>query len=365
MLRRFFSTFAEGDAVLVRPLKLVALPYLVRSLAKGQLSHTKNGVVCHDDLIGQPKRVFLKYKIRDRDGPRSASRVLRDTSAARYVATQPTLDEYTSMVPRAAQPIYSMDANTIVALADISVDAGDADGPRHFLEAGTGNGLLTLSICSALHGANTLARHYKDPSRRGAILHSIDRREDHSRTGAKNVQGYQRGRYALDVEFSVHELPASFLAANPLVLHGVFLDLPNPELYLRDIARHMDLEATLVVFCPSVTQILRCRECLADARLHHSPIDLVLVKTVELPPGNGGGTREWDVNSVFTRETGEKVSVCRPKVGARVVGGGFVGIFKKLSVVGASLAQELAKSAAEESPTEPTEPVESETQSPQ
>ncbi|SGZ48596.1 CIC11C00000004765 [Sungouiella intermedia] len=328
--RRLYSTFKEGDTVLIRPLKNVAQAHLSRPLAKDSVVQTQHGDVHHNDIIGQPKRVFLGYR---------GKKLHKNQKDLRYIAVEPTLDEYTSMIKRRAQPIYSMDANVIVLLADIDVDVPEeGEKPKCFLEAGTGNGSLTISICGAIHGSNALARHYNDDSRRGAILYSIDRREDHLKMGAWNVHNYKRGRYIEDVEFGVYSLPLEWLKAHSTVeLSGVFLDLPDPHIYFADIAKQMCLDATLIVFCPSVTQILRCREELADSRLRNDPIDLLLVKTVELPPGNGGGTREWDVNTAFTRETGEKVSVCRPKVGARVVGGGFVGIFKRLSVIGDSL----------------------------
>lgn len=328
--RRLYSTFREGDIVLIRPLKNVALAHLSRPLARDSVVHTQHGEVHHNDIIGQPKRVFLGYR---------GKKIAKNQKDTRYIAVEPTLSEYTSMIKRKAQPIYSMDANVIVLVADIDVDVPEEGAkPKFYLEAGTGNGSLTLSICGAIHGANALARHYNNPEKRGAVLYSLDRREDHLKMGEWNVCNYKRGRFAGDVEFEVTPLPLEWLKSYPeLQLSGVFLDLPDPHIYFEDIARHMCLDATLIVFCPSVTQILRCREELADSRLRNDPIDLLLIQTVELPPGNGGGTREWDVNSAFTRETGEKVSVCRPKVGARVVGGGFIGIFKKLSVIGASL----------------------------
>lgn len=326
--RRYGSTFRAGDIAIIRPLKNTLQAFLTRPLKPGATFHTQLGEVSHDDILGQPKRVFLEFH-------RKSS--VKDQKNQRYVATEPTLDEYTSLIPRKAQPIYTMDANTIVQLAEIDICAEDT---RHYLEAGTGNGSLTLSICEKIHGTNAVARHSGDQSLRGSILHSIDRRADHSAMGQANVANFKRGAFSSDVQFYVSPLPSQWLEETPgLQLSGVFLDLPKPHLYLADISVRLEPDATLVVFCPSVTQILRCREVLADARLDNVPIDLQLVKTLELPPGNGGGTREWDVNTVFTRETREKVSVCRPKAGSRVVGGGFVGVFKRLSVMGGSILE--------------------------
>lgn len=341
--KRLISLFAEGDIAIVRPLKNISQASLTKPLVKDYVAQTQNGEVHHNDIIGQPKRVFLQYHSK------------KDTNQKyqRYVVTEPTLEEYTSMIARRAQPIYSMDANVIVALAnidapDIDPESLDSIKPHHYLEAGTGNGSLTLLICHAIHGSNAVARLKKDQSLRGAILHSVDRKADHLELGSSNVRKYKRGKFAGDVDFYRHDLPSTWIQEHQNIqLHGVFLDLPDPHLYLKDLSHKLEPDGTIIVFCPSVTQILQCREALADARLANDPIDLQLIKTVELPPGNGGGTREWDVSTVFTRETGEKVSVCRPKVGARVIGGGFVGVFKKLSVAGVSMREKWANEAAD------------------
>lgn len=345
------NAFKEGDLAIVRRLKNPAQAYLTKPLKKGVVVQTHNGEFSHDDIIGKPKRVYLRYRMKENKKV--------NIGDDKFIVTEPTLDEYTSLVKRLAQPIYSFDASILVQLADIDVDfpkiISDTsemkleNHPKHFLEAGTGNGSLTLSICNAIHAANNLAKHYNDKSLRGAILHSVDRNRMHSSVGKANVSNYKNGRYLDDVEFYISENPSAWLKehmqqnenSDPY-LSGVFLDLPNPEAYLHDIARHMKLEATLIVFCPSVTQILQCKKLIEDSRRVSADvyqksdklIDLTLTKTIELPPGNGGGTREWDVKTVFTRDSEENVSICRPKVGLKVVGGGFVGVFKKSSVNG-------------------------------
>lgn len=355
--KRFLSfvgnVFKEGDLAIVRRLKNPSQVHLTKPLKKGTIVQTHNGDFAHDDIIGKPKRVYLRYRMNKNKNIK--------TGDDKYIATEPTLDEYTLLVKRFAQPIYSFDAALLVQLADIDVDFPNVikdgesikleEAPKHFLEAGTGNGSLTLSICHAIHSANGLAKHYGDKSLRGAILHSVDRNTLHSSAGRTNVCNYKNGKFENDVEFYNSETPSTWLEdhikryenSDPY-LSGVFLDLPSPEAYLYDIARRMKLEATLIVFCPSVTQILQCKKVIEDSRKtctdvesERQLIDLTLTKTIELPPGNGGGTREWDLKTVFTRESNENVSICRPKVGLKVVGGGFVGVFKKSSVNGESM----------------------------
>jgi len=119
------------------------------------------------------------------------------------------------------------------------------------------------------------------------------------------------------------------------------------------------------VFCPSITQINRCA---LDAKSQRIP--LFLENVIELGAAVGVGGREWDVKPVRPRKWLKEASarkqaekddragteegigdegltgaeepvpvydedggwelVCRPKVGQRVVGGGFVGVWKKM-----------------------------------
>lgn len=310
------SLFREGDVAICRPLRNLDHAFLV-PLKKDKSVTTHNGSLSHNDIIGKPKRIYLPF---------TKSRSLKNPAADKFVVTEPTLDEYVSLCRRRAQPIYAMDAAVVAQMGDIDPFGEEQ---KHYLEAGTGNGSLTLAICHHLHAANALARHFKDPSQRGAILHSVDRNRTHQEMGQHNVEMYKRGRFAGDVEFSISESPLAYLEKSGITLHGAFLDLPDPQLYLGDLAKALALEGTIVVFCPSITQLLKCKETLAEQK-----IDLMMVRAVELPPGNGGATREWDVTSVQTKATGERVDICRPKVGEKVVGGGFIGVFKRKSLDG-------------------------------
>lgn len=310
---------------MTRPLKNAGQARLSKPLKSGTSVQTNMGNFSHDDIIGQPKRIYLQYK---------KNKVSADPAMDKFLVTEPTLEEYILLVPRKAQPIYATDAAVVVSLAEI-----DADIPedlenvttKRYFEAGTGNGSLTLAICRAIHGANGLARHFGDPKLRGAVLHLVDRNEKYQLMGMTNVKNYKRGRYFGDVEFGQAELPLEWLQDKGQ-FHGVFLDLPDPHLYMHSISQHLHFNGTLVVFTPSVTQILKCKHV-----LYENKYDLSLVRTVELPPGYGGGIREWDLSTVKVRATGEFADVCRHRVGAQVVGGGFVGVFKRKTVPGSSV----------------------------
>lgn len=190
--------------------------------------------------------------------------------------------------------------------------------------------------------------------------------------------------YAHSVDFHVGSIPeyiSSRLATSPdPFLDHTILDLPDCHLYLETVSKAMKVDGTILVFCPSITQVI---ECLKLARKEGLP--LALETTLEIGQAAGVGGRVWDIRAVRARsfikaeaaaaaaveaaeaESVESVEsseegtegltesseeavaetvpkeaespksegdgwnmVCRPKVGDRVVGGGFVGVFRRV-----------------------------------
>ncbi|CAN6608201.1 hypothetical protein TRVA0_003S04148 [Trichomonascus vanleenenianus] len=286
---------------------------LSKPLAAGGTWKTPFGEFSHDQFIGQVPRMVVANHKNDK-----------------FIVTHPTFEDYIVNRRRDAQPIYPYDAAAIVTLADIHVESPGRDEEGgfeklHFLEAGTGHGSLTLAICKAIHAANP-----KDGPQ-GAVLHSIDRNPIHSRTGRKNVEEFRRGMYARDVEFELANSPGEWLesqaqeqSGSMFKLSGAFLDLPAAKEQVIAISKYLKVDAPLIVFCPSVTQIQEIVEATSD-------VPLAMVDVVELMPGMGGSMRSWDVRKTKIKETGEVANVCRPRVGMKVVGGGFVGVFRRLN----------------------------------
>lgn len=322
MLRLFrkyhSSAFKEGDLLLLVQVNRPDRVWLTKPLEYGAKQHTNKGEVSHDDIIGQRPR----------------AKVITSSSNLRFALTKPTLDDFVALSVRDAAPIYSQDAAMIVNLADLHVDYPEiVDGKvvdvKHFLEAGTGHGSLTLAIAKQIHLLNGFIR--QNAELRGAVLHTIDNRELHSNRGKKNLKMFNRGIYSDDVEFHVADSPSSWLLqsgrSNEEFLSGLFLDMPDPEQELDQISKNMRLNSPLTIFTPSVTQILKVIKHIQDNK---SEIRLSFVGCYELQPG---GLREWDVRSTKIRATGEIGDVARPKVGVRVVGGGFVALFRKIGAM--------------------------------
>lgn len=148
----------------------------------------------------------------------------------------------------------------------------------------------------------------------------------------------------------------------PFLSHAL-LDLPSSYSYVEKAASALRVDGKLVLFNPSITQINKAIELVNTRRL-----PLQLERVVEVGPAMTGG-RIWDVRLVkpraLTKEPHEKPTaatgkdddtgvqrgedlvssgaivegspdnnkecqmVCRPKVGDRVSGGGFVALWSK------------------------------------
>jgi tRNA (adenine57-N1/adenine58-N1)-methyltransferase len=282
-----------------------------------------------------------------------------------------------------------------VSLLDLHVDASPdllrTEPPLEILEAGTGHGALTLHLSRAIHAANpplpraapilaqeepedvvylgesmadlhhTASESWKDNRR--AIVHTLDISGKHSKHAKKIVEGFRKGVYAGNVDFHVGDVSdwianqkAARQTEEPFLSH-VFLDLPNANHHLTSVAPALHVNGLLGVFNPSITQIAECVEAIREQKMPY-----LLEQVVEL----GASTiREWDVRAVRPRastkvpspggetieptegqaardnelakdlaQTEEKwAMICRPKAGQQVVGGGFLGLWRRMEQV--------------------------------
>lgn len=216
-------------------------------------------------------------------------------------------------------------------------------------------------------------------AQRNAIIHTVDVSAKFSKLAEKNVKGFRRGMYGGDVDFYVgpvenwiaeqkkRRTKTSVLSSltgqssvEPFLSHAI-LDMPSSQLRIPHVAPILRRDGILIVFMPSITQI---GDCVRLIRQHNLP--LVQESVVELGMGISSG-RQWDVR-LATKKSGadpsswspsaeaesdeassdpseeateipvpdvpskedEMVMVCRPKVGLRTVGGGFVGIWRRI-----------------------------------
>lgn len=159
----------------------------------------------------------------------------------------------------------------------------------------------------------------------------------------------------------------------PFLNHAI-LDLPNPSDYFEILGKTMHPFGKLITFSPSVTKLVECLQLVEEQDL-----PFMLEKAIEVGAGFGSGGREWDIRTVLPRmkqrktnsvenaakksleETEEELGVevevespeavgasdephiessvdknkegreivCRPKVGIRVEGGGFMAVWRR------------------------------------
>ena len=206
-------------------------------------------------------------------------------------------------------------------------------------------------------------------SKRQATIHTVDISAKHSAHARTIVKNFRHGMYYNNVNFNVGDLPDFFSThkfAQTQFLSHVILDMPSAESRLQLVSDHMRVDGKLLVFNPSVTQIAECVQTIKDLRL-----PLILEHVLELGGGQSGA-REWDVRIAKIRsvekEASQKASnaakaptpsfwrsligslwgggvqhasieskpqkdwaiVCRPKYTDRIVGGGFLGVWRRM-----------------------------------
>ena len=202
------------------------------------------------------------------------------------------------------------------------------------------------------------------------MLHTVEASAPYSAAARRILHGFRNALYFPHVDFHVGDVSGwaedqlRHRGGKPFLAHAV-LDMPSSHAHLAAVGRALLADGALIAFNPSVTQIAACVRSIKENNL-----PLVLETVLELGNGGGSGGREWDVRMVrpraadkATREAipSREVSnepaalqgryrqlwvtsdvaaeddklpswemVCRPKVGDRIVGGGFLGIWRKM-----------------------------------
>ncbi|MCJ1243102.1 hypothetical protein MMC30_000299 [Trapelia coarctata] len=224
-------------------------------------------------------------------------------------------------------------------------------------------------------------------SSRGAVIHTVDISAKRSQHAEKVFRGFRQGIYTGDADFYVGDvskwIDQQFALRGPdgpqqvdrAFLSHLILDLPDSYKHVAKAASALRTDGAMIVFNPSITQIMACVKLIRSKKL-----PLVLDHVIELGAGMTGG-KEWDIRTVKPRallkkEKAEEEAViavgdamqlesggseeregegeeqfeasneeqtkvgkqgdtgwemiCRPKAGARVVGGGFLGVWRKM-----------------------------------
>lgn len=217
-------------------------------------------------------------------------------------------------------------------------------------------------------------------AQRRAIIHTVDVSAKFSTRAEQTVRGFRRGIYAGSVDFHVgavedwikdqvqrrcNSTPSGIFnwgqdaGIQPFLSYAI-LDMPSAHNRIQHVAPVLRPDGLLAVFMPNITQIGECVQLIQKEQL-----PFVMERVVELGMGISGG-RLWDVRMAVKKSRADpntwttaearsgssgdeesdseptiipaeestsnqdSVLVCRPKVGAKIVGGGFVGIWRRI-----------------------------------
>lgn len=211
----------------------------------------------------------------------------------------------------------------------------DPSPKLEILEAGTGNGSLTLHLARAIAAANPpppnaeisklketagLGRNHEAIAQvweewkqtRRAILHTVENVVANRFHAEKLVRGFRQGLYWPHVDFFVndvkHWIDEQFklrgsVSDGPLFETGngfldyVVLDMPDIHSQLRHVHPALRDGGKFLVFVPSITQIGECVRLIQDESL-----PFTLERVMELGEGISTG-RAWDVRMVRPRRS--------------------------------------------------------------
>ncbi len=234
--------FSAGDEVLLIDRK--KRRYLLTLEADGQF-HSHAGYLAHNDLIGRT------------EGCRVAS-----TRGAAYLAIRPTLSDFILKMPRGAQVIYPKDLGPILMLADIQ--------PGHrVLESGVGSGATSMTLLRA-----------------GADVIGYEIREDFANRARANVETFL-GTDVAEQRYHV-EIRSAYDGIDAVNLDRAILDLPEPWQVMPHLATALRPGGIVVAYTPSIVQVQRLHESLAD-------LPFGLTETTEILQ------RSWHVDGMAVR----------------------------------------------------------------
>lgn len=370
-----------------------APPILTRPLQPGKRIDNHRGVLHHDDLIGKRVRdvvatapgkkggrgtEYRLHEVKMEEYVRLSKRLVTPV----YPADAGLIVELLDLHPNACDESGSGEDGTKLEI----LEAGTGHGALTLYLSRAIHG-ANAPLPPRLDNDSTEEDKLELwKQKRRAIIHTIDISANYSAHAQKVTRGFRRGLYYNNIDFYVTDVGSwvrkslADRSKEPFLSHAI-LDLPNADQQLAGVAESLRCDGTLIVFNPSITQITQCATKIKDDGI---PLDLDRV--IELPLNGGAGGREWDVRPVKPRamqkletppdadgtaavqegeenndddstvteesstsaiesedgggregarivasetEKGGWAMVCRPKVGERIVGGGFLGVWKK------------------------------------
>jgi tRNA (adenine57-N1/adenine58-N1)-methyltransferase len=180
-------------------------------LRSGHQQHTHQGIIEHDDIIGQP-----------------LGRTIKSHTGHTYVVVEPSLSELMKEVNRNTQIIYPKEAGRIIFKLNIYPG-------RQVIEAGTGSGALTLALA-----------RFVAP---GGRVYSYESRDEMLKNAQANLE---KAGLSDHVEFKLHNIADGFDQSQ---VDALFLDVREPWKYLAQAKAALKPSGFFGAIVPTTNQI--------------------------------------------------------------------------------------------------------------
>lgn len=214
--------------------------FLVR-LEPGATFHFHGGALAHDLVIGSEEGTTV-----------------HTSTGAPLVCFRPRLADFILKMGRGAQVIYPKDVGPILVYADVFPGA-------RVLEAGSGSGALTISLCRAV-------------GPEGRVV-SYELREEFHQVAKRNAEDFF-GKLPAWLELrqgDVREVAGE-------TFHRVVLDLPEPWEVLEETASALLPGGVLCGYLPTTGQVQTLVQALTAARFAEIQTFEVLLRTWHVEP---------------------------------------------------------------------------------
>ncbi|MBN2043729.1 MAG: tRNA (adenine-N1)-methyltransferase [Anaerolineales bacterium] len=185
--------------------------HFIFTLKPGATFQSHNGIISHDDLIGLPWGSRVKSHM-----------------GKFFALLQPQLDDLLRDIPRRTQIMYPKEIGYV--LISLGVGPGSV-----VLEAGTGSGALTTALAYMVGDDGLVLTYERNP--------------DHAKTAQENLTRYGM---AHRVKFHQQDLADGIEAQN---VQAAFLDLPDPENYIKIVRPALIPGGILGCFLPTTNQV--------------------------------------------------------------------------------------------------------------
>jgi tRNA (adenine57-N1/adenine58-N1)-methyltransferase len=210
-------------------------------LAPGYRQHTHQGIIDHDQLIGQP-----------------LGRKIVSSTGHACVVVEPSLAELMKEVKRKTQIVYAKEAGRIIFKMNIYPG-------RRVIEAGSGSGALTIA----------LARFVSPHGR----VYSYEARDDLLRNAQANVAKAGLGEI---VEFKLRDIAEGF---DEIGVDALFLDVREPWLYLVQAKNALKTSGFFGAIVPTTNQVSKLLQALHTYEFGGVEVEENFLRTYKPVPG--------------------------------------------------------------------------------